>query len=621
MPKNQTKFTIAHKIKYPFLESVAKDPSGVYCKWCHQQFSIANGGSARIEQHIQAKQHILAAERVKTQISLPELLKNPKEDLKLCTAAKELGFTYHVAKHGISYNSTNCSSQLFQIMFEKDYQCKSTKTSAIVRKVIGPIIDKEVEENLSEMSFVTLMTDASNRQDQKLLPVLVRGYLPQKGVVIYKLDLYLIDDERSLTLTNSLIKTAEKWKIVDKIVGFSADNCNTNFGGRERNGENNVFAHLKKHLKRELFGLGCLFHIVGNSVSNSTAVLPFDIASITQATFQHFHIRSVQRAVLQSICEEASITYKKLTKQSNVRFLTLLSAIQTIGKMFEPLKEYFLYKCDDPPTLLTQFFGADYSLFWILFLEGHLELTNSYILKMEAKEPASFEVAAFVVELLEKLQMRSDNEYMAAKSKTEYNKLPSDRQYRIKRFISKFYQSQIKYLKDWLRSADGTENFAWCSLKNPLDWNEMSKSLDFVYEKIGGHVFNKVNRDKIIDDVTMVNNFITQSIHSWTQNELSAVNRWKKVFEFSNQNSLETNNLKLFVELVMSLPGTNAQSERYFSMAFGTWSDEKGQMNKETLDALLSIKFNWQLECDQFYEKFKDDKVILRKVISSEKYG
>lgn len=477
-----------------------------------------------------------------------------------------------------------------------------------------------MKQDIDKMSFITLMTDASNRQDIKLLPILLRGFIPEKGIVIYNLNVEQINNERAVTICELLLKTAADWGITEKIIAFGADNCNTNFGGVERNGNNNVFAHLKRTLGRDIFGLGCLFHIVGNSVETAVDILPHDIGAIIEKMFKHLHIHAVRAANLQSICDEAGITYKKLTRHSNVRFLTLLSSIQRISPMFYALKEFFLNQTLDCPTILKMFFETDYGLFWLQFLESHLELTSSYMLRMEAKEPASFEVAALVRDLLDKLIERKGKGFISFNAQPEFRKLSESRQYRVKQFISSFYKTQIEYLCRWLKSSDGTEIFSWFSLKKTLEWDEILQSLNFIHEKIGMFPFEKINRDGVFDESQSFQVFIQNSLMTWTQNDSTTAQRWKELFQYGHENGLPRRNLELLVELIMCLPGTNAQNERLFSIIFDTWSSDKGQLSEKALDALITIKFNSNLSCKEFYHKVKDDKEILSKVLSSEKY-
>lgn len=619
MPSSETKFSMKYKTEFPFLTSDPKNEFNGMCLTCRCAFSIKTGGRSRINEHIKTKKHNDAVKAVKNCNQIGEFFCESLTTQAQATAANELGFTYHVATHGISYNSTNCSSSLFQTMFDKNYRCKSTKTAALVKNVIAPIITTQVKQDISKMNFITLMTDASNRQDVKLLPVLLRGFLPGKGVLIYKLEIKRIENERAVTISDILHETASKWSLIDKIVGFGSDNCPTNFGGPNRNGENNVFVLLQGKLGRNLFGLGCLFHIVGNSVEAATSVLPFDIGAVIESMFKHFHIHAVRVSNLQAICDDADVTYKKLTRHSNVRYLTLLSSIQRVTEMHPALKNYFLFLATDCPSLLRLFLTTDYGLFWLLFLEGHLELTTNYILKMEAKEPASFEVASFAQELLNKLRDREKEVFIPFKARSEFNTLTEPRQYRVKKSVKSFYKTEIQYLERWMSSSDGTEIFGWCSLTSKIEWSQISNSLDFIYQKLGMHVFKKINRDEIFDEFNSIKQLVENNLTKWT--DKTTIMRWEEVWKYADENGLSSTNLKLLLELILCLPGTNAQNERLFSIIFNTWSEERGQCSEETLDAITTIKFNSSLNCQEFYDMIRCDKKILRSVVSTEKYN
>ena len=68
----------------------------------------------------------------------------------------------------------------------------------------------------------------------------------------------------SMDCTSVLLKKifpdSEKRMLLKKCVAFTGDNCNTMFGGLQRNEQgNNVFAKLKKMLNSSLIGVGTRF--------------------------------------------------------------------------------------------------------------------------------------------------------------------------------------------------------------------------------------------------------------------------------------------------------------------------------------------------------------------------
>ena len=63
-----------------------------------------------------------------------------------------------------------------------------------------------------------------------------------------------------------MVSTLKKHDLTQNILAHCGDNCNTNFGGVNRKGKNNVLNYLKKELGRNIVGVGCGAHIVHNCI-------------------------------------------------------------------------------------------------------------------------------------------------------------------------------------------------------------------------------------------------------------------------------------------------------------------------------------------------------------------
>jgi hypothetical protein len=198
-------------------------------------------------------------------------------------------------------------------------------------KVIAPEIKREVARTLEKLKFVTLITDTSNRNAEKMLPILARGFDDEKGVVVFKLEIKTVTNEKSATIEKELIDTAKEWKIEEKLIGFGADNCPTNFGGDKRNGKNNVFARLKVGLGREIVGIGCSAHIIHNAFDSACDQLPIDVEALTVNIYKFFHINVIRTEALKEICGKAGAEYETLTNHSGTRFLSLLPAVSKVN--------------------------------------------------------------------------------------------------------------------------------------------------------------------------------------------------------------------------------------------------------------------------------------------------
>lgn len=59
--------------------------------------------------------------------------------------------------------------------------------------------------------------------------------------------------------------------------------------------------------------------------------------------------------------------------------------------------------------------------------------------------------------------------------------------------------------------------------------------------------------------------------------------------------------MKLVAEFALCLPGTNAPTERVFSL-INTWTPDKSQLKVDTLKHMLVVKGNFSDLCDNFYD-------------------
>ena len=116
----------------------------------------------------------------------------------------------------------------------KKLSCARTKTKAIVTSVLAPYsIDsalKSFEEN--DIAYCAVAADGSSHDGLKLFPVLVQ-YFDWKNVGIQSklIEFKNRHNETADTIAGYVKETLEKSGLSEKCVEFTADNCNTMFGG------------------------------------------------------------------------------------------------------------------------------------------------------------------------------------------------------------------------------------------------------------------------------------------------------------------------------------------------------------------------------------------------------
>ena len=233
---------------------------------------------------------------------------NKERELALAEAI----FSFHTVAHNHSFRSMDCTTKLIQNLFEKKFSCARTKTEAIIKKVLAAHARSELQNELANISYISAFSDASNHKEIKLFPTLIRYFNSQRRVQVKILDFVSLPGETSEIVSNSLLETLNKNNLTNKLVAYCADNANTNFGGVNRKGDNNIFSEIKNKLPLKILGVGCAAHIVNNAINTAADLLPVDIESIVTKIYGYFYIFTVRTEKLKEFCEEADVTYRKL---------------------------------------------------------------------------------------------------------------------------------------------------------------------------------------------------------------------------------------------------------------------------------------------------------------------
>lgn len=615
MPKRNCTFTKELENDYPFLKKLCGHNDRVKCQQCLSEFSIAHGGRADIKDHVKCSKHKASVSAIASSSTITSFFKNaePAEN-ELSIAAKEATFAFHTAMHDISFKTSDCSSKLISKLFEPKFGSARTKCEAIITGVIAPMATDELHNDLKECNFLSISTDTSNRHDVKLAPIVVRYFVPERGISVKLLDFQSVSGETSEILANHIMSILKKHEIENKVAAFCGDNCNTNFGGVNRRGTNNVYSRLKEGLGVNIKGIGCSAHIVHNTIQHGVDGLPVEIEAIVVKIYKYFCIYTVRVTNLKEFCETADIEYKKLVKHGNTRFLSLLPAVERILQLFEGLKSYFLAQVNCP-LALRQFFTTEIGELYFWFVHGQLNVFNKTIESMEKTNSTATDVGMELAKLKTNLRNRMENKFLPQAAKRLLNKLKDS--INVENFmndVDAFYGRCISYLELWEKSFDGAEDFEWICLNNELNWSEIEKAAENINKMQKPQSQNPIMIDELFDEVSLAKGFLQNS------NEASYSEKWVQLFTHFHKQHIEVPNFKKIVEFAMCLPGTSAPVERIFSQMKKMWSDDRGRMEECVVEALLTCKLNLNMSCTEFYDKIKHDKNFLKKVHSSEKY-
>lgn len=160
----------------------------------------------------------------------------------------------------------------------------------------------------------------------------------------------------------------------------------------------------------------------------------------------------------------------------------------------------------------------------------------------------------------------------------------------------------------------------WMILRKVPTWSDVEISFDYVEKRYGDKIHSIISRDSLHDEVRLMQTFIESNLNQWFTDKLSSDKIWTQVFQNFRQSGTQLVNLEKLVEFAFALAGTSTEVERVFSLIKQIWSDQRSRLDLKTVDALLSIQFNSEMTCREFYETIKKDSIFLDKAHSNNKY-
>lgn len=180
--------------------------------------------------------------------------------------------------------------------------------------------------------YIGVCTDGNNHGNLKIFPVLIQYFDRKYGIQLRLIELKSLNDEKLETICDLIFTTLQNYHLRNKCIAFTVDNCNTNFGGQQRKGKNNVFFRLQNVIQKELIGIGCSAHILHNCIQHAIDGLPIDIEFLIMKVYNYFSVYTIRNESLKDFCY-SEIQYRKLLSHSKTRWLSLFPCIHSVANV------------------------------------------------------------------------------------------------------------------------------------------------------------------------------------------------------------------------------------------------------------------------------------------------
>lgn len=629
MPKRKCIFSEELQNSYKMFKSAGPkaEPWEVKCEVCDQIISIASKGKYDLEKHLATEKHrknIRTSAYSSKMDSFVTKQAGPKREVQ----AAEATLVFHTVQHNQSFNSLDCTVPLQKCLYAdsniaKEVSCARTKAEAILKNVLAPYVLKKTLDDLCDIKYISASTDASNHGNIKLFPLLIQYFDYMKdGIQVSLIDLQSQQNETSETISNYVYDSLHDKNLSHKLVAYSADNAATNFGGKDRGGQNNVFCLLKSLTNNEnIVGVGCVAHIFNNSVHRSLDSLPLCFESIVMQLHNHFATFTVRTEELKRISSELDVHFKQMLYHSKTRWLSLFPAIERILQMYDPLKSYFLTSGNNASRTLREFFENDLNEGYFWAVHSFMAIYQNYIKNTEKADVSVNEVLENCSEIMNSINARIEQDFCPLKVVSilrKFNDIDKnvDQVTAFKENIKNMYTIAVQYLKSWTENLyKETKHFSWMSLKDVPEWNQVSNTISIITKN---NV--KIDDSKCFDQLQNLKSFLINNKEDVDFKKQLAHKKWVQYFKSMNSEESFSEFLTI-CQFYFAIPGHNANVERVFSLIGQQWSKQRNRLNVDTVAKMLLVEYNLKhLSCKDFYNCIIKETELLKLVTANQKY-
>ena len=340
----QRKVTKKRKCKYQPAWSARgfsaskKGPSFVHCDVCGTTFSIAHGGINDIKKHIATIKH----KDTSKSHTLKDFFQPPTSTaLNTSVIKAEVLFANFIAEHNLPFLLADHFTRLASVMFTdskiaKGFSSAKTKTTCIVKGALYPHFAEPVIEQCRTGPF-TIMCDEGNDTADKNFAILVRLWDEKLGKPVTRfLDMPVCNRGTGANLFGCIEAALQSRGIPwGNIIGFESDTANVMMGKH-----NSVLSRIKDK-QPQVVSLGCVCHLANLCLVAAVKVLPVDVNDFFVDIFYYFDKSAKRKEGIKEFQEFVGIEPLKVIKHCQTRWLSLERAVTRVLYQWDALHAYF----------------------------------------------------------------------------------------------------------------------------------------------------------------------------------------------------------------------------------------------------------------------------------------
>uniref|UniRef100_H3ALC1 HAT C-terminal dimerisation domain-containing protein n=1 Tax=Latimeria chalumnae TaxID=7897 RepID=H3ALC1_LATCH len=585
-----------------------------YCTVCNKHFSVSHSGHDDVHKNGEGKCHMELYKTRHNNKTVKSFFSGSKctTELDNNVIRAETMFSHFIAEHNLPFTVVDHFSRLAKKMFPdseiaRNYACGRGKVTQIIKKALDPIQHLRVVEHCQNHMFFLLIDESNDQSSDKGLVMLVR-VTNENRVVTRFLDMPIVNIGTGKNIFDAIDKCFSKNNIPwSNVLVFTSDNCSVMVG----KGKNSMLAHIKK-VQPAVLDMGCISHLANLCVQHAVKTLPIKVDDLLIDIFYHFQHSAKKE--LKEFEEFTDTEPHKILKHATTHWLSLEKCVKRTLLQWSALQSYFNSHPDvEKPGRVRKISELlnrdDVHLYFhfLAFILGPMNEFNTVFQEDECtigslvpemnwllcKFLAKFVKMEVVKQHAEDLTQvpykdgisQNDNVFLAIGTSTKLKKT-------LFEAIRTFYVAVVDKMIDKFPFHDNLLS----------DMAILNPNCDMQVDKL----MNLSTRFNLVD--RQLQHQLTEEATDYIltpKSELSGFKSGDRVDTYwlavarmkTGSGRLQFELLGKVMKALLSIPSSNADSERVFSMVRKIHTEFRSEMGNDTLCVLLSTKINLDRQC------------------------
>lgn len=376
-----------------------------------------------------------------------------------------------------------------------------------------------------------------------------------------------------------------------------------------------------------LIGIGCLVHVVNNSVKTAADKLNFGPTKLNDflAQIHNFfkdsrsdHLKNINQIRARVDSNSNFNSRKEPTKSfTKTRFLSTGPAIDAIICQWDLFEIFFTESKDSKKVLKFREFFDNKRNFSLLIVLREIALEfETAILQMEGTGIDLISAISIFDNLHQKVIQRKEN---FETSPTIINCIKDWEEPEMKtnflQEVKELYDGIQQYMSKWSGWTKPLMMHQWATLEGELSEDAVIKSAKIINCSIDINLLK--------ENVQQANYFISKRQKEVGEDD-EAKKPWSSLTASEKWVELLESNVKALGDVanyLLTLPGTNSTVERLFSEIRHFWTDNKESLSLATVNTIMKIRFNYARKCYQVFFMLVRNRELRQKIRDNEKYA